>query len=298
MLAPFAPFMAENIYQEVRVLEGYDEFRSVHLEKMEERVWDKGDIGSEGLELMETIVEARGEIRAKVLKSAKKPIINQFIYINNWRLIPFLENIQDILQKECNTLHIEFSSSFYEVLSLNYDISMQELGKRFKKDSVIIGKKIKEYLDKHWGKCALEIKSGKIIIPIDEEEITFTNEINLKYEIDNEKVKKIFGIEMHGLIYKDIVILSDLSWNTELENIYLLKMFCRELMDFRKKCTLIPTNKVIVHFKNIAQNHFIEENIEKLKESTNMVFIEYTNFDKNKLCFELDENKYEFYYEI
>jgi isoleucyl-tRNA synthetase len=99
MIAPFAPFMADHIYLGLEP----SATGSVHLQKLPVNIWNNYDqklVGQDGINLIEKIIDARGEIRSAVLKSAKKPVLKQTIYLDNPRLVSFLKNIRETLEKE------------------------------------------------------------------------------------------------------------------------------------------------------------------------------------------------------
>ena len=288
MIAPFVPFMSENFYQELRLLEGHIDFNSVHLERLPEKVWDKNDFGQECINLLETIIEARGEMRT-VLKSAKKPIKRQIIYINNWRLIPFLEGISETLMSECNILELDFSSRITEMVFPIYEINMQLLGKRFRGEAKNVKIEIEKYLrDK-------KVENGRKEIKIGGKNEIFEEEIKVVYKLDEKKIG-----ENHVQFYKEkeIMILSDLSWDEELQEIYIKKLIMRELMNVRKEMGLIPTDSAKVMYKNMGDGMIIEDNLWKLYELLNMPFQEYNEKELGtkykKLYFEEEGVRYEF----
>jgi len=300
MIAPFAPFMADYFFQEMRLLRGKIKFKSVHLKNMPVIVWknDKTENAQEGFEIIEALIEARGELRSKVLKSAKKPVKKQFIFLDNWRLIPLLEEIHDILLKECNTIEIEISSRISNVLEISFEINTQNLGKRFKKDAKRVKEKIEFYMTNNYPKCLEELKKGKIVVNIDNEPQEFFKEIQLIYKLDRKKINKIQeNLYEQYFPDKGLVILSDLTWNEELENIYWLRVISRKLMQLRRDVGLIPTDCAEVCYKNLGTNLLIENNCHKLAENLNMFFrndFDLQNYKKySTIILEEEDLKYE-----
>jgi len=284
MIAPFAPFIAEKVFQDLRQLQELD-FSSVHLERMPEVVWNISESGGqEGISLIEAIIEARGELRSKVLKSAKKPVKKQIIYVQNWRMIPFLESIQESLKKECNTLEIEFSSRCSEVLITTYEISMEKLGKRFKNDA----KKIKD-------KITYEMRNPENIEKLKKGYFTLDNnkfhdEIKIVYKMNDK-------IDLYKQYYpeKGIIILTDLSWDNNMEEIYHIRMLTRKIMQLRKDAGLIPTDRAEIVYKNNGKINLIENNLITLVDNTNMKFVEKGNFEK---CCKIDYQEEDIKYEL
>jgi len=298
MIAPFVPFMAENFFQELRSLVGKTQWKSVHLKRLPHCVWKRSTDGQAGLEMIEALIEARGELRSKVLKSAKKPLKKQFIFVSDWRMVPLLDDIQEILMKECNTLEIEFSANYWEVLEKTYQVSMPNLGKRFKKNA----KEVKTQIDQFMNEMPVEklerLQTGKILIPINGNLTEFSDEIQLSYKLDGKKISKIQE-NLYQQYFPDrgLVILSDLTWNTKLQEIYWLRVLSRKLMQFRKDMNLVPTHKAVVHYENKGETKLIENNLNFLMDYTNMRFVNILDNEKysrnGKIMFEEDEIIYD-----
>jgi len=271
----------------------------VHLKMMPRDVWKRGERGGEGLDLIEALVEARGELRSKVLKSAKKPVKKQFIFLRDWRLVPLLQDIEETLMKECNTMEIEFSGNFWEVLRMDYEIVGSVFSKRFRQYAKKVKEQIEKYMEKDRETKLINLKSGKIKIPIDGKEIEFSNEIQLVYKLDGKKISKIQS-NLYEQYFPDkgLVILSDLTWTDELQKIYDLRLLTRRLMQFRKEMDLVPTDKAVIVYKNLGQNQLIENNMNYMEEHCNMQILDdlkingFTRF--GEIRFEEENISYDF----
>ena len=299
IIAPFVPFMSENFFQELRLLRGKKKWKSVHLKMMPRDVWKRGERGGEGLDLIEALVEARGELRSKVLKSAKKPVKKQFIFLRDWRLVPLLQDIEETLMKECNTLEIEFSGNFWEVLRMDYEIVGSVFSKRFRQDAKKVKEQVEKYMENDRETKLINLKSGKIKIPIDGKEIEFSNEIQLVYKLDGKKISKIQS-NLYEQYFPDkgLVILSDLTWTDELQKIYDLRLLTRRLMQFRKEMDLVPTDKAVIVYKNLGQNQLIENNMNYMEEHCNMQILDDLKIDgftrSGEIRFEEENISYDF----
>jgi hypothetical protein len=56
-----------------------------------------------------------------------------------------------------------------------------------------------------------------------------------------------------------IIIVSDLTWNDELQEIYWMKMITRHIMNFRKEKELVPTDRVVIIYKNLGKVELVEK---------------------------------------
>ena len=265
MIAPFAPFMAEYFWNELAILKcgvigNAYKFVSVHLETLPRKLDIASTyLGQEGFEFIEMLIEARGELRSKVLKSAKKPVYKQTIYVKNWRLVPIIEELQDIFQKEFNVLAIDMTCEYLSMIKYGYEIVMSNFGKRFKEGAKEMKKKIAEYMtDENF---ELYIRDRSFFI----EGVRFgEDDVRIVAKVDDAKVREGEYVQFYEA--GGIIIVSDLKWNEELEGIYWMKMIMRHIMNFRKEKELVPTDRVVIIYKNLGKNKLVEEKESEMAE--------------------------------
>jgi len=258
MLAPFAPFMAEYFWKELAVLKcgvlGHKyKFESVHLERLPKEL-NIADtyLGKEGFEFIETLIEARGELRSKVLKSAKKPVCKQTIYVKNWRLVPVIEELQDVFQKEFNVVNIDMTCDYGSMIKYGYEIVMANFGKRFKEEAKEMKKKIAEYMTDE--NLELYIRERSFFI----EGVHFgEDDVRIVAMVNQAKVGEGEYVQFYET--SGIIIVSDLTWNDELQAIYWMKMITRHIMNFRKEKELVPTDRVVIIYKNLGKIELVEK---------------------------------------
>jgi hypothetical protein len=250
--------MAEYFWKELSLLKcgisgNVYKFESVHLERLPKKL-DIADtyLGREGFEFIETLIEARGELRSKVLKSAKKPVYKQTIYVKNWRLVPVIEELQDVFQKEFNVLAIDMTCEYLSMIKYGYEIVMSNFGKRFKEEAKEMKKKISEYMTDE--NLELYIRDRSFFI----EGVRFgEDDVRIVSKINDSKVQ--VGEYVQFYEESGIIIVSDLMWNEELEGIYWMKMITRHIMNFRKEKELVPTDRVLIIYKNLGKINLVEE---------------------------------------
>jgi len=105
---------------------------------------------------------------------------------------------------------------------------------------------------------------------------------------------KIGNLYSQFYLENGLLILSDLTWNDEMNDIYVMKKIIREIMNLRKRMGMVPTDSAKILYKNNGKTKVLENNLYKLFENTNMEFEEYNGSISNKLEFEDEDNKYEF----
>jgi len=258
MIAPFAPFMAEYFWKELALLKcgirgNTYKFESVHLERLPKKLDIASTyLGQDGFEFIETLIEARGELRSKVLKSAKKPVCKQTIYVKNWRLVPVIEELQDIFQKEFNVVAIDMTCEYLSMIKYGYEIVMSNFGKRFKEEAKEMKKKIAEYMTDE--NLELYIRDRRFFI----EGVRFgEDDVRIVAKVNEAKVKEGEYVQFYEP--SGIIIVSDLTWNEELEGIYWMKMITRHIMNFRKEKELVPTDMVVIIYKNLGKIEMVED---------------------------------------
>jgi isoleucyl-tRNA synthetase len=297
MIAPFAPFMAEYFWKELALLKcgvigNAYKFESVHLERLPKKLDIASTyLGQEGFEFIETLIEARGELRSKILKSAKKPVCKQTIYVKNWRLVPIIEELQDIFQKEFNVLNIDMTCNYGSMISYGYEIVMANFGKRFKDGAKEMKKKITEYMtDENLG---LYIKNKTFMI----DEFHFReDDVRIVAKVDESKVREGEYVQFYEA--NGIIIVSDLTWNNELQEIYWMKMITRHIMNFRKEKELVPTDRVVIFYKNLGKIELVEKKKTEMADFLGVVLCE--NYEEKlggfigNTVFHEDDIHYEF----
>jgi isoleucyl-tRNA synthetase len=257
MIAPFAPFMADYIYLKLEPTNT----GSVHLKKLPVNIWNNYDqklVGQNGINLIEKIIDARGEIRSAVLKSAKKPVLKQTIYLENVELVGFLKNIRETLEKECNIEELVISNDYRLFVKKGVQINQASIGRKFKKDAKAIIKRVQESGD----------NVEKILEIVSEEDITVVD------VLDVDKIGEGFYSQFYA--GDGLLIVSDLTWNAELEKKYQIRRICRAIMNARKEMGLVPTDVAILGYNNVFGGDgggIIEENLEVFRVQIDMEMV-------------------------
>jgi hypothetical protein len=87
-----------------------------------------------------------------------------------------------------------------------------------------------------------------------------------------------------------LLIVSDLTWNAELEKKYQIRRICRTIMNARKEMGLVPTDAAILGYKNsFGGGGIIEDNLEAFRAQIDMEIVgdwsEYSGADSKKFEF-------------
>jgi hypothetical protein len=178
------------------------------------------------------------------------------------------------LEKECNIEELVISKDYGLFVKKGVQINQANIGKKFKKDAKAIIQRVKELGD----------DVAKILKIIGEEDITVVD------VLDGAKIGEGFYTQFYA--GDGLLIVSDLTWNAELEKKYQIRRICRTIMNARKEMGLVPTDKAILGYKNTFGGWgILEDNLEVFRAQIDM-----------EIVGDLDEyagtsRKYEFQYE-
>jgi isoleucyl-tRNA synthetase len=279
LTAPIMPYMSEYIFLKCKEIINYDLEESIHLcnydyfyNKINDIKLNELDINyiNEQFKLLNIIRKFRFNNNF-----SNKRIIKKIIYYN-LKLI----NISDIFLSEINTLEIEFNEFNNDYIKLKPILNDKNIFNIFKKDGNLVKKLINNLNDTQLYQLN---NNNNIIIDnytinpnmIEKWEYTLIDTFNY----DN-LYKKIIG--------SDYVLLVDTSYDTDMENIFLVKNLARKFQQMRKFNNLHPSDPVILSIK--TDNNDI---IQILNKYSDKYFYEITNHQINIIN---TNNHIDFYY--
>lgn len=252
--APFTPFIAENIYQNLVCKVSKNEPESVHLcdfPTYDEKLIDKKL--EEDMDTVLSIVVAGRSGRNTANIKNRQPIGNMFVKSNN-----NLDNMFiDIIKEELNIKNVEFKDDVSAFTSYSFKPQLRTLGKKYGKLVPAIG----NYLKENDGiKLMNELKENGLI----------------KFTIDNENIELsqddvlIETAQMEGYVAesdKNITIVLDTNLTEELLEEGFVREIISKVQTMRKEAEFEVLDKITVYHNgndNIA--NIICKNIEQIKE--------------------------------
>jgi len=248
--APFLPFLSEYVYSKLGNID------SVHEETYpttEHNFGVRKDFGK-----LQTIAKMIRILRdeTKSHTSVRIPIKKCMVYCSG-----NLSHLLDIIKDEVNCLdfyikdtHIKYK---YEVV-----FNLKNIGKRFRKDSTKIMDEINKLNQQDLEKI---FEENFVIITL--------NGINHKLIVDVDfNMLKVSDVELKEnekcITQDEIVIVADMTYDDETQNLYQTRLLIRYIQDTRKKMDLHPWNKICVHWNTFNKDefekymNFVEEKIE------------------------------------
>ncbi len=252
--APFTPFIAESIYQNLVCKVSKNEPESVHLcdfPTYDEKLIDKKL--EEDMDTVLSIVVAGRSGRNTANIKNRQPIGNMFVKSNNTLDNMFI----DIIKEELNIKNVEFKDDVSAFTSYSFKPQLRTLGKKYGKFVPAIG----NYLKENDGiKLMNELKENGLI----------------KFTIDNENIELsqddvlIETAQMEGYVAesdKNITIVLDTNLTEELLEEGFVREIISKVQTMRKEAEFEVLDKITVYHNgndNIA--NIICKNIEQIKE--------------------------------
>ncbi len=252
--APFTPFIAESIYQNLVCKVSKNEPESVHLcdfPTYDEKLIDKKL--EEDMDTVLSIVVAGRSGRNTANIKNRQPIGNMFVKSNNTLDNMFI----DIIKEELNIKNVEFKDDVSAFTSYSFKPQLRTLGKKYGKIVPAIG----NYLKENDGiKLMNELKENGLI----------------KFTIDNENIELsqddvlIETAQMEGYVAesdKNITIVLDTNLTEELLEEGFVREIISKVQTMRKEAEFEVLDKITVYHNgndNIA--NIICKNIEQIKE--------------------------------
>jgi isoleucyl-tRNA synthetase len=255
MLAPFAPFMSENIYKQLVAdfttsenIEhiDYESFMNLQLEKsvhmckypLFTRFWTKD---TQSFENLKEIVFASRQIRgqSKSHGSQRVPIKQCKIFHQDPEYLVNTRKLISLVDEEINALGFEYQVITKDLMFLKPFINFKAVGQTFKNDSAKIKKLIENLTQEE---LSLFQESG--MIEVDGK--VFTKEI---FDV---KVTLNFGSDSNTnlAVYsnKDLILTADLTLDQEVNDTNHCRNLVSAVQQMRKKMGLKPWNKIHLEY--------------------------------------------------
>lgn len=270
--APFTPFMAESIYQNLVCKVYKDAPESVHLcdfPTYDEKLIDKKL--EEDMDTVLSIVIAGRAGRNTANIKNRQPIGNMFVKSNKTLDNMFI----NIIKEELNIKNVQFKYDVSDFTSYNFKPQLRTLGKKYGKLVPSIG----NYLKENDGiKLMTELKqTGFIKFVVDGENI----------ELKEEDVL-IETAQMDGYVTendKNITIVLDTNLSEELLEEGFVREIISKIQTMRKEAEFEVLDKITVYFGDNAKiENIINKNIDQIKEdvlATSIVKGEKQGFSKD-----------------
>lgn len=144
LMAPFAPFLSEHIYQTFRTLhQNKASAESIHMQKLPDAVEEKVQPNLEqAVTIMQQIILMARQIRNDAKIKIKTPLKCLTIIHSQQNIIDSMTPLLPYLQKELNVKTISFDTDESSYINLSAKINAAKLGRTLGKAIPVLNKKI------------------------------------------------------------------------------------------------------------------------------------------------------------
>ena len=279
-MAPFAPFLSEILYQELKDFSSLELPQSVHLcsypEVNKERI--KPLLESAVQRIQHIILLGRQKRNQEKLKT-KYPVSEITIIHPDKKLLIEISKLENYIQQELNSKHVKYSTNEEKFIELYAKPNSRILGKR-------LGKDFKEY------KIAIEELSSSEINGLQvKEKITIKNEeFNLEEILIFREAKGGTNTVSNKFISVDM----DCKLDSELLAQGQAREVVNRIQKSRKDSGLKVSDRIKLYLKvGTALHSVIKKHDKYIKNETLTTQLNFTETEQ-RFSFEIDEHEFSF----
>ena len=253
LMAPIAPFYADQLYRDLCAATGVESFESVHLAEFPV---PKSAVRQPELEdqmqKARTIASLALSLRKKEQIKVRQPLQKIMIPVRNAAEKTAIEKVQDLILSELNVKELELLDDASDILVKEIKPNFKTLGPRF-------GKNMKAVV-------------GHIHQLEDEQIKTLENEASVTLDLDGEKVELlptdviIQSKDIEGWLVANgngLTVALDIQISTELKEEGLAREFINRIQNLRKDAGFEVTDKIILTYRS---NDILEKVLQNFGE--------------------------------
>jgi isoleucyl-tRNA synthetase len=235
LISPFAPFLAEDLYQNLNSVTKKEEFNSVHLSYLPETKFIDKELENK-MEIAQKIVYLTRAMRAKSNLKVRQPLKKIMVVVseNNKGA---LSSMKDVILDEVNIKELVVLNNDSEIVNKSAKPNFKSIGPKFGKKVNKIANAIKSFSSKE----IAELELGKTVpVAIDGEEINISKE-------DAE----IVSSEITGWIVESeegVTAAIDTELTNELISEGLAREFVNRIQNMRKDSGFDVTDRIKIKF--------------------------------------------------
>ncbi len=240
LMAPFAPFLADELYRNLNVVTNLESTQSVHLSMLP--VADDSVIESELEERMERAIKIVGLVRAMRMKSnlkVRQPLKKIILPIASEHDRAEVKRMEEMILEEINVKQIEYVTDESGIVRKKARPNFRSLGQKFGKKVQPVAARIREFTAREIDELE---RQGALTIPVDGSEFTIKKE---DIEILHEDIKG-WMVESDGTI--------TVALDTELDEDLIDEGFAREFVNrvqkMRKDAGFEVTDRIRIYHRS------------------------------------------------
>jgi isoleucyl-tRNA synthetase len=278
LMAPFAPFLADELYRNLNSVGKQESSNSVHLSllpQVDERVIDK-----ELEDRMERAMAIVSLVRAMRMKSnlkVRQPLRKIMIPVSNEKDRAAIQRMEEVILEEINVKQIEYVGSDSGIVKKKAKPNFRTLGQKYGKAVQPIAARVREF-------TASEIdeleRTGSLTLPVNGSEYLVSRE---DVEILHEDIEG-WLVESDG----SITVALDTELTEELIDEGLAREFVSRVQNHRKESGFEVTDRIRVFYESSPRVHRALQRLEDyIKQET--LAVELSNAVPSTASFVEDE---------
>ncbi len=240
LMAPFAPFLAEELHQNLSSVSKHGDPESVHLcyvPAVDESVINRGLE-----ERMERAIKIVGLVRAMRMKSnlkVRQPLQKIILPVSNEHDRAVIKQMEEVILEEINVKQIEFVTDDSGIVRKKAKPNFRSLGQKFGKTVQPIAARIREFTSREI--TQLE-RDGTMVVPVN----------GVEYSIRKEDVEVIHEDLKGWMVESDgsLTVALDTELGDELIEEGLAREFVNRVQNMRKDAGLEVTDRIRIYHRS------------------------------------------------
>ncbi len=236
LTSPFAPFVAEEIYQNLTGVTGLDKFESVHLTEFPVPTYSEPELETK-MDVAQRVVGITRSMRAKNNLKVRQPLSKIMVAVDKIKR-DAVSKMQDVILEEVNIKELVVLEDDSEIVNKSAKPNFKSIGPKFGKKANPVANAIRSFGKKEIG--TLE-RGGIVLINVNEEEV----------EISADDVE-IVSTEIKGWLVESeegVTVAIDTSLNEQLIAEGLTREFVNRIQNMRKDAGLEVTDRIKIYFE-------------------------------------------------
>jgi isoleucyl-tRNA synthetase len=238
LMAPIAPFLADELYRGLNSITKREQFSSVHLSMLP--ALEANSIDKELEERMARATRIVGLVRAMRMKSnlkVRQPLRKIIVPISNEEQKQSILKMEDVILDEINVKAIEFVHDESELVIKKAKPNFRSLGQKYGKQVQIVAAKVREMSS---AEITTLQKTGTLTLPVNGDAFSITKE---DVEVLHE--------DLHGWLVEtdgSTTVALDTEITPELRNEGFAREFVNRIQNMRKDAGFQVTDRIKIYY--------------------------------------------------
>jgi len=257
--APIAPFYMDQLYRDLVLATGTEDFASVHLAEFPASVENFVDKSLEGrMQKAQTVSSLVLSLRKKEMIKVRQPLQKVMIPVLDAKQKAELEAVSDLIKAEVNVKEVELLEDASGILVKQIKPNFKALGPRFGKDMGLISKQIQSFSQEQIAQLERE---GSIDVVVSGKSFKLAGD---DVEISSQDIPGWLVASANGL-----TVALDITISENLRREGIARELVNRIQNIRKDSGLEVTDQIDVTLqRNLALEASVEDNRDYIMSET------------------------------